>query len=83
MMKVHRGRERLPIIAVQFFGTKGTNFMSTILRRTAALVALTVGIGVAGGTADAVAATHHATSKTTNYTAARQTVRPADWWFSQ
>jgi hypothetical protein len=57
--------------------------MSTILRRTVAVVALAVGIGVAGGAADAVAATHHATVKPAHQTVSRQSVHPMDWWFSQ
>lgn len=63
--------------------------MGTILRRVIALVALAIGIGVAAGTAPAVAATTHPVHSTTlnASTSTHQTVgahhgvQALDWWF--
>jgi hypothetical protein len=65
--------------------TKGVNFMVSILRRAIALVALAVGIGVAAGTAPAVAATshpaHHAVSQSVSHLRTGAFTHTDDWWF--
>ena len=55
--------------------------MVSIVRRVIALVALTVGIGVAAGTAPAAAATtHHAATHASTLRAG--SVHTNDWWFT-
>jgi hypothetical protein len=61
--------------------TKGVKLMVSILRRVVALVALTVGIGVAAGNAPAAAATtHHAATHASSLRAG--TMHTSDWWFT-
>lgn len=62
---------------------KGVKFMVSILRRVVALVALTVGIGVAAGTAPAAAATSHPSHAVAHASQLRPgTVHTSDWWFT-
>jgi hypothetical protein len=61
--------------------------MVSILRRVIAVVALAVGLGVAAGTAPAVAATthtihsNHSALHTTAHKAPARTMQAQDWWF--
>lgn len=59
--------------------------MTSILRRTLALVALAVGIGVAAGAGPAAAATthsaHHLSTHRAIQTSSTGSMHAQDWWF--
>jgi hypothetical protein len=83
-MEVFHRRKTLPL-EITHLPVEGNISMVTILRRTIALVALAVGIGVAAGAAPAAAATtHHASTThhaTVVHSAGAAFAQPNDWWF--